>query len=893
MLGSIPVTVLLLPGLLAVTRADPLDAWSWRNPLPQGNPLFAVTYGNGRFVAVGGGLGSPAGKVAIVTSADGETWVQQSPSPPGCLVGVAYGNGAFVAVGRRLVDDQPRGIILTSADGETWAEGSLPDGVVLYGVTYGNGLFVAVGWRDSTTGNPDSVFTSPDGVTWVTRIEGSPGSDSWSGVTYGGGLFVAVGFYGATLTSTDGVAWTPGSLGASGGFQSVTYGAGVYVAVGWYGALRMSTDGVTWSAAVSGTANNLYAVTYADGAFVAVGNGWTVLVSPDGSTWTPQTAPAPNWPGLLAVAAGPGQCVAVGHGGMILASTDRTTWASRTGTAADLLDVVFGDGLFLAVGDAGTLLTSPDGDTWTAQSSGTTDALRAAVHADGLFVAVGDAGRILVSANGTDWAMVSSGTTAALHGVTWGNGRFVAVGAWGTVLTSDDASAWFPQASGAARQLCGVAYGDGLFVAVEWNFYTSTDGLTWTCSNWPHPFWFESAMIESVAYGNGRFVGFGNADRISEWAGCAAMSSSDGVTWTFADSLVSHDGWDCWEGHAVTYANGQFMATVGDSWGVASILTSADGLTWRGWPTGVANELHGLAYGNGTLIAVGRSGTILRSVPALEVSKAGTGNGVVASADSRIQCGTACSAGYGRGTVVSLTATAAEGSIFAGWEGADEVNGNQCTVTLAASRTVTATFVSTAVTHTVTFHPGAHGTLAGGTPDVAVTANHDDPAPAAPAVTPEAGWSFTGWAPALPATITADIETTARYAPITCVVSFAFTGDGSLAGTLVQTVPYGGSTTPVTAVPGAGAYFRQWSDGSAASPRTLDNVTADLTLTAEFLPLVEGDPQGHFELVYAEATNPGPRRIWDLTGHYAGAVGAYTLALDLVHDEKGALARVS
>jgi hypothetical protein len=34
------------------SSADPLDIWHWRNPLPQGNNLTGIVFGNGLFVAV-------------------------------------------------------------------------------------------------------------------------------------------------------------------------------------------------------------------------------------------------------------------------------------------------------------------------------------------------------------------------------------------------------------------------------------------------------------------------------------------------------------------------------------------------------------------------------------------------------------------------------------------------------------------------------------------------------------------------------------------------------------------------------------------------------------------------------------------------------------------------
>ena len=67
----------------------------------------------------------------------------------------------------------------------------------------------------------------------------------------------------------------------------------------------------------------------------------------------------------------------------------------------------------------------------------------------------------------------------------------------------------------------------------------------------------------------------------------------------------------------------------------------------------------------------------------LTTATAGTGTGTV----TRSQAGPA----YPPGTLVSLTATAASGSIFAGWSGACSGTGS-CTVTMNANATVTATF---------------------------------------------------------------------------------------------------------------------------------------------------------------------------------------------------------
>src|SRR5436190_7076134 len=83
--------------------ADPLDNWHWRSPLPQGNPLNSITFGDGLYVAVG-----DAG--AILISPDGENWAVGASNTTNRLGGVAYGNGVYLAVGNS-------GTILQSRDG--------------------------------------------------------------------------------------------------------------------------------------------------------------------------------------------------------------------------------------------------------------------------------------------------------------------------------------------------------------------------------------------------------------------------------------------------------------------------------------------------------------------------------------------------------------------------------------------------------------------------------------------------------------------------------------------------------------------------------------------------------------------------------------------------------
>ena len=64
-LYSVNPTLLSQVAAENVVQGNTLD-WEWRNPLPQGQSLDDVTYGNSMYVAVGGGT--------ILTSPDGLAW---------------------------------------------------------------------------------------------------------------------------------------------------------------------------------------------------------------------------------------------------------------------------------------------------------------------------------------------------------------------------------------------------------------------------------------------------------------------------------------------------------------------------------------------------------------------------------------------------------------------------------------------------------------------------------------------------------------------------------------------------------------------------------------------------------------------------------------------------
>jgi len=94
--------------------------------------------------------------------------------------------------------------------------------------------------------------------------------------------------------------------------------------------------------------------------------------------------------------------------------------------------------------------------------------------------------------------------------------------------------------------------------------------------------------------------------------------------------------------------------------------------------------------------------TAVQAPPTLTVSNAGTGIGTVTSAPAGINCPGTCSSSFPSGTQVTLTATAAAGSSFAGWSVASCGTTSTCTVTLTAKQSVTATFNVVQVLPTLT-----------------------------------------------------------------------------------------------------------------------------------------------------------------------------------------------
>ncbi len=587
--------------VLHVSLPGPLDRWEWRRPLPQGNDLWSVAYGNGRFVALGdngaklsssdGGLtwtyGSEGvaqrGRVAwgnglfvavryadvlwenvvctVQTSTDGMHWTTLSPETYGALrlTDITFGGGRFVA-------SDTSGRVIVSTNGLTWTAPVQIATRSLVRLAYLNGLFFAVVYKyDSAAGGPGGYLAvSPDGLTWTNRSINAVGYPQ--DITFGNGQFVmawqSTSFQGVALTSPDGLSWTPHPIpGVTNSPDRIAYGAGTFVAVGesaWC-ALLSSRDGVNWAVRPTAPTNELYDVTFGGGRFVAVGNYGNIFVSTNGETWT----------------------------------------TASGGTEKNLRSVARGQDLYVAVGNEGLLFTSPDGAAWTRRAAPISENLRGVTFGSGRFVAVGESdSTVLVSSNGIAWTQQTAYTHHGLYSVTFSGGQFVAVGDDGDILHSSDGLNWAGRSITDSR-LNSIASGRGMLVAVgkDGVILTSTNGIDWRNVSPIN----ELGFFQGVAYGNGRFVAAGQ--------GGLLYTSTNGVNWEKRITPFASSYWHWTDIEDLSFANDVFIA-VGQG---GRIATSEDGLLWTAHRSGCHNDLRGILYAGSRFMAVGNNETILQS----------------------------------------------------------------------------------------------------------------------------------------------------------------------------------------------------------------------------------------------------------------------------------------
>jgi len=283
-------------------------SWKTTSNVPATSVWNGITYGGGKYVAVGSNTAGNTGQAMY--SNDGINWTLSSSVASRNWNNVTYGNGKFVALAFS------GSYTMSSDDGITWTPGSTSlTSQQLYGLAFGADKFVAQyvnGFVYSSNGSTwtkvvnakhgsrvifannnflslsslDSATVSSDGVSWSTTGDSVIKAKVPGGFTYGNGIFVATttsGIPQAIYSNNNGISWTAVSVPVQ-PYMGMAYGNGLFVAVGNDSTSKVpqgiySIDGITWTTALNLPTGSWTGLVYGDSKFVAVATTGEVMYS--------------------------------------------------------------------------------------------------------------------------------------------------------------------------------------------------------------------------------------------------------------------------------------------------------------------------------------------------------------------------------------------------------------------------------------------------------------------------------------------------------------------------------------------------------------------------------------------------------------------------------------
>lgn len=200
---------------------------------------------------------------------------------------VIYKKNRFVIIGDGST-------ILTSADGDSWVQRRITISTGLYGIAYSpdKDVFVAVGGSGFPT--RATILTSSDTVNWRVAYN-EYGSENYTSVCYAQdkGLFVITSGTGSITISSDLVNWTRVVNG--GGYTSalndIIYSEDkkFFISVGYAGGIAKSSDAITWTySRISTAGQDLHYIFYSPIRKMFITGSTTgshAYYSEDGETW--------------------------------------------------------------------------------------------------------------------------------------------------------------------------------------------------------------------------------------------------------------------------------------------------------------------------------------------------------------------------------------------------------------------------------------------------------------------------------------------------------------------------------------------------------------------------------------------------------------------------------
>ena len=224
----------------------------------------------------------------------------------------------------------------------------------------------------------------------------------------------------------------------------------------------------------------------------------------------------------------------------------------------EVSSLAFGNGLFVTVGRE--IKVSVDGLNWTNVPRPLTNQLTVVMHDGARFVASGVSGAIIVSETGSEWSVVTNNMPQTFWptGLAFGRNRYVTSGYWSAnAQTSTNLVNWSPVPN-IEWPSYGVVFGNSNFVLRSSLLYVSTNGgVNWTTTDM-----FPGYFLETVAFGDGTFVGALSTG--------SKLISTNGLNWTAPQGGTTQDDYG-----SLCYGSGEFLLTG------SAIQTSSNGVAWE------------------------------------------------------------------------------------------------------------------------------------------------------------------------------------------------------------------------------------------------------------------------------------------------------------------------